>query len=607
VKPWWQRIAPYAVPHSRGLLATLLLTLAIVGIDSLKPWPLKLIADNVLTRRPLPHSIAWLSSLPGADTPGGLLVWLACTTVFLFILSWTSRMLRGYLQIGIGARMSYGLGASLFDHLQRLSLRFHGRRPTGDLVQRINTDCGCVRDLIFSVTVPILTSVLSLVAMFVIMCELDWQIAVVASLAAPALGLVIKIFSQPMTARRYDQSVLEGETMGMAEQTLSALPVVQAFGAEPLEDRRFADLTRRSATAFLRTVQAELKFQVSTNAVTAVGTAAVMALGGFHVLENRLSVGGLLVLLSYVSALYAPMETLAWVSVGYASASARARRVLEILDLSQEVRDLPGAKPVRGRFGEEPGHVRLDDVSFSYEPGTPVLKNVSLEARPGEIVALVGATGAGKSTLASLLLRFFDPESGRITLDGVDLRELQLASLRAQIAIVLQDTFLLPITVAENIAYGRPGATRAEIVQAAEAANAANFIRALPQGYETVLGERGATLSGGERQRLGIARALLKNAPILILDEPTSSLDTGTEAQILEALDRLLKGRTTFIIAHRLSTIRRADRIVVLDRGRVVEAGTHRELIEARGSYQRLHELQLGYVANLTDLTTSRK
>jgi ATP-binding cassette subfamily B protein/subfamily B ATP-binding cassette protein MsbA len=360
--------------------------------------------------------------------------------------------------------------------------------------------------------------------------------------------------------------------MALTEQTLVALPAVQAFGREEHEEARFRRLAQRSTRAYLQALASQLQFRVGTGAVTAIGIAAVMAVGGLHVLEGTLTVGSLLVFLSYLLSLYAPLETLASVSEGYASAAAKACRVFEVLETQERVLDSPGARPMPLRRSALRGHVRLERITFGYEPGRPVLEDVTLEARPGETVALVGPTGAGKSSLISLIPRFFDPWQGRVIIDGADVRGVRLASLRSRIALVLQETFLLPLTVAENIGYGRPGASRARIVAAAVAANADEFIRRLPEGYDTVIAERGATLSGGEKQRLAIARALLVDAPILILDEPTSALDAQTETLLLSAIQRLVDRPTTFIIAHRWSTIRHADRIVVLERGKVVES-----------------------------------
>jgi ATP-binding cassette subfamily B protein/subfamily B ATP-binding cassette protein MsbA len=321
---------------------------------------------------------------------------------------------------------------------------------------------------------------------------------------------------------------------------------------------------------------------------TTVGTAATLWVGAIHVMDGRLSVGSVLVFLSYLASLYGPVETLMYTPSTLQGALGSVRRVQEVLEVECEILDRPGAYALPGVHG----HVRLEDVTFGYEPGRLVLHQVALDVQPGQSVAVVGPTGAGKTTLVSLVARFFDPWQGRITLDGHDLRDLQLQSLRAQVAVVLQEPFLFPITIAENIAYGRPDAGRHDIEAAARAANAHTFISRLPAGYDTAVGERGVTLSAGERQRVSIARALLKDAPILILDEPTGALDAETEALLVDALARLRKGRTTFVIAHRLSTIREAEQIVLLDQGRVVETGTHGELLSCGGLYGRFYELQ---------------
>jgi ATP-binding cassette subfamily B protein/subfamily B ATP-binding cassette protein MsbA len=435
----------------------------------------------------------------------------------------------------------------------------------------------------------------TLVVLFTVMWRLDSSLALLAIVLTPILGILIRVFDRPMTENTYRQQQLEGEMMALAEQTLTALPAVQAFGREERNDTDFRLLSQRTLQAYLRAIRSQLQFKVGVSAVSAAGTALVILMGGFHVMAGALTLGSLLVFLSYLASLYVPIETLAYSSAGFAAAAAGARRVLEVLDSEEMVKEAPDA----AALPMVRGHVRFEEVTVGYEPGRPVLHEISLEAHPGETVALVGPTGAGKSTLVSLIPRFFDPWSGLVLIDGHDVRTVQLKSLRAQIALVLQEPFLLPLSAAENIAYGRPGATREEVEAAARAANAHEFIARLPEGYDTVLGERGATLSGGERQRLSIARALLKDAPILILDEPTSALDAGTESLLLEALERLMSGRTTFIIAHRLSTIRGADRIVVIENGRAVEQGTHQELIVAGGMYQRFHELQYNLPAGV--------
>jgi ATP-binding cassette, subfamily B, bacterial len=588
-RPWWLRLGGFVRPQARGLTGVALLMFVGVGIDVLRPWPLKLVVDHVLGDEPWPVAAALLTDLPGGHAPAGQLLWLTLATVALFLAGSGVAMLRDYVKAGVGNRMAYDLGAAIFDHLQSLSLRYHGQRPAGDLVSRITANSTCVRDLVVRVLLPLLTSLTMVVAMFAVMYALHPALSLLALAVMPGLALLIYLFGRPMTERSYEAQRLEGERWGLAEQTLSSLPVVQAFGREEHEDGRFRELSHRTFGAHMRALASQLQFKVGVGSVTAFGTAALMGLGGFQVLQGALTLGGLLVFLTYLASLYAPLETLTYLSSGYAGAAANARRVFEVLDARDGVHDHPKATPFPHPVT---GHVRIEGVTFGYEDGTPILHDIHLEAQPGDTIALVGATGVGKSTLVSLIPRFFDPWQGRITIDGTDIRTIRLASLRQHVALVLQEPFILPLTIADNIAYGRPTATRTDIIAAAEAANARDFIERLPQGFDTTVGERGSTLSGGEQQRLSIARALLKNAPILILDEPTSALDTTTETLILSALDRLVQGRTTFVIAHRLSTIRRADHIVVLEHGRIAETGTHDQLIRAHGPYHAFHTLQ---------------
>ena len=596
-KPWWLRLVGYTNRRWPSLGFAGLLMLVGVGLEVLKPWPVKLIVDHTLRERPLPEAASWITALSG-DATGGQLAWLAAAMVVLFAAVGLLQVLKRYVNSGLGAGLTYDLGGALFGHLQRLSLSFHRRRAIGDLVRRVCTDSQCVQKLVMGVCLPAVTAVVTLGAMFAVMWHLDPSLSLLALLVVLPLGLAVRLFVRPMTDRTYQQQEQEGRMMAMAEQNLSAVDLVQSFGREDYEHERFRDQSRRTLRAYLEALRSQLQFNVSVSSITALGTAVVMAVGGLHALDGSLTLGGLLVYLSYLASLYAPVETLAYLASDFASAAAGGKRVLDVFDSTEAVPEVhtPTALPRRSQGAA--GRIRFEQVQFGYRPDRPVLKGIDLEAHPGEVLALAGPSGAGKSTLAALILRFMDPSRGRVTFDGCDLRELKVADLRARIALLPQEPFLLPLTVAQNIAYGRPDATGKDIAAAAETAHADRFIEALPQGYDTVLAERGAALSGGQRQRLAIARALLKGGDVLILDEPTSALDAETEASLMDALARLMAGRTTFIIAHRLSTLRRADRIVVLDNGYLVEDADRRVHLMAEGLFKRAaHRQATGHEA----------
>jgi ATP-binding cassette, subfamily B, bacterial len=589
--------AGYAARQWPGLLAVSSTMLLNIGLNVLRPWPMKVLVDEVLNaRRPSGNLAAAIHLLPGSASRDILLIWVLAATVTLFVLGWAIGVVSAYANIAFGQRMIYRLAGDLFGHMQRLSLRFHSRQPVGDSIRRITTDSVCVSTIVGSALLPTLASLVTLGTMFAIMWKLDSTLLLLSLIVVPFMAIVSRYYARPMFERSYQAQQIESQQYVIVEQTLSAIPIVQAFGREEHNNRRFQETTHGILAASLASTSIDLQFKIWLGAATSIGTAGILWIGAQHVMEGRLTIGSLLVFLAYLDSLYGPVHALVYTSSTIQGAAGSAQRVLQILDTKPEVQDRAGAialPPVQG-------HVRIEHAVFGYEQEQPVLRDICIEALPGETVAIVGATGVGKSTLVSLIPRFFDPWSGRVTIDGYDVRDVQVKSVREQVALVLQEPFLFPVSIADNIAYGRPDAGRDEIEAAARAANAHAFIDRLPAGYDTMVGERGATLSGGERQRLSIARALLKDAPILILDEPTSALDAETESLLLEALERLMQGRTTFIIAHRLSTIRRADRIVVLQDGTVVETETHTNLLASNGVYARLHRIQLGERASAT-------
>jgi ATP-binding cassette subfamily B protein len=590
MRPLWGLLT-YVGPYRRHLIALLAGIAAAVALDLLRPWPTKLLVDHVLAEpgaAPALHPLlAWL---PGAQSRAGLLAWVSAATVLIFLAGTLLATANALVSVRFGQRMVYDLAADLFLHLQRLSLSFHSRRPVGDTIARVTGDPYCLNLLVNGALLPLLQSIVTLVAMFAIMWVLDPVLTLLSLTVVPFLLLAIVVFGRPMRERTRRRLDLEGRMMASVEQALVAIPAVQAFGREDLEHARFRRYAHATVDAYERATAADMWFKLAVGLAMAAGTAAVMWAGGRYALAGTVTTGTILVFLAYLASLYGPLSAITYTTSTLQHAAANAERVMEVLGTPPDVRDAPDARDLALR-----GHVRFEAVTFGYEPGRPVLREVSFEARPGQVIAIVGPTGAGKTTLVNLLLRFFDPWSGRVLVDGHDLRALRLRGLRRQIAIVLQEPFIFPVSVAENIAYGRPeGASREAIVAAAAAANAAPFIERMPDGYDTVVGERGMTLSGGEKQRLSIARAFLKDAPILVLDEPTSALDARTEAVLLDALGRLMRGRTTFIIAHRLSTIRHADCILVVKDGQIAEQGSHAELLERPGLYAALHRSQFG-------------
>jgi ATP-binding cassette subfamily B protein len=572
----------------RPLALALLCSLGYTAARLAEPWPLKLIFDNVLIGQPLVTGLSWLDDTIGDDR---ILV-LAASVSAILVLALVRGLIyywQSVLTARVGQEVVMSLRRQLFAHMQRLSLRFHHRASVGDLLTRLTGDINMLRELLVGVLLSVTSEAIILVGFVAVMFLMEWRLALVAVIVIPVVFVLLTVYSGRIRDAAHKQRRREGELASRVHQVLSGIHVVQAFARESDEDERLRSLSKRSMRSGLKATRLEAQLNRSVEMTLAVATAVTLGFGSLQVIEGRLTPGELIVFAAYMQSFYRPLRRISRVTERGAKAATCLERVTSVLNQDAEVRDgTRTAPPFRGR-------IAFEGVGFAYEPGQPVLHGIELEIPAGRRVALVGATGAGKSTLLGLVPRLWDPTTGRITIDGHNLRELTLTSLRAQVSLVPQDGMLFFGTIRENIAYGRPDATDAAIVAAARAAHLHDFIASLPEGYETAVGERGVTLSGGQRQRLAIARALVKDAPIVLLDEPTTGLDAEAEAQVVAALDRLLVDRTAVVIAHRLTTIERVDEIIVLDHGRVVERGTHAELLgRPDGRYRALAERQLG-------------
>ncbi|MBX3024458.1 ABC transporter ATP-binding protein [bacterium] len=578
-----RRTAQAVWPHRWPVALGLLQVAAINGLELLKPWPLQVVIDAVIGG----HPVRW-APLAGWSREA-LLTVAAGGLVGIWVASGALAVWNNHTTIAAGQAMVDDLRNRLYDHVQHLSLSFHARAGVGDLLYRVTADTFAIQTLAMNGLFPVASAVLLLAGMLAVMLQLNPLLTVVALVVAPLMLLSIALVNARLDAVASEVRANESAVYQIVQRNLAAIRVVQAFAAEPIEQQRFLRGSRASLRSSLRLYTLQTAYGAATGVLTAAGTAAVLVVGSWQVWAGRLSVGEMVVFVSYLASLYGPLNALVNTYGLVRAAAVGVRRVFEVLDGEAPLRDgsLDPAAPVRGGLA-------LRGVSFTYPDGTEALRDVDLDIAPGERIAIVGPTGAGKSTLVSLIPRFADPTQGSVRLDGVDLRQLRLAALRRQIGMVLQPATVLPLSVHDNIAYGRPQATRAEVEAAARLAQADAFIRRLPAGYDTVLGEQGATLSEGERQRLTIARALLRQAPVLILDEPTAALDAGTEAALLAGLEEVVRGRTAIVIAHRLRTVLGADRIVVLDGGRIVEVGTPDELLRRGGAFARLHAAQLG-------------
>jgi ATP-binding cassette subfamily B protein/subfamily B ATP-binding cassette protein MsbA len=584
------RALRYFRPDAPQINVVVLLLMVGITANLLKPWPVAVIVDSVIGNKPLP---AWVGEWTSADSKGKLLLFLTCATLLIHLGQGVVNSVQNYLAIKIGLLGLRRVRNDLFARLQRLSMRFYHGSQTGDLVYRATWDTYSFQTLFQQGLITFFTAFLSLILMIIVMWRLNRYLTLAATATVPLLFVSIKIFGRQMRERGVAAQQADSRISSFVQQIIVALPLVQSYTREADEERKFIAATATAQARRLSQHGWELLYWLAITIAFSFGTAAIIWLGSREAQAGRLTVGQLYIFLAYLAQLYDPLNQLSHVGATISSAAAGAQRVFEILDAKEEIIDVPGARiisrPVNrsspaGQTTSSPaksaeplmvlGNISFDRVSFGYQPGQIVLREVSLEIPAGQSVAIIGASGGGKTTLLNLLPRFYDPTGGSIRLEGVDLREIRLHDLRELVAIVPQEPILLPATIAENIAYGRPGADLAEIVAAARAANADGFIQKLPQGYATVVGEGGARISIGEKQRLNLARAFLKDSPILLLDEPTSALDEESEALIVASLTQLMQNRTTLIVAHRLSTIRQASRILELKDGRLSDSAT---------------------------------
>jgi ATP-binding cassette subfamily B protein len=560
-RPYWPQIA--------GLL---LLNLLAPPLTLLTPLPLKIAVDSGVGSLPLPSPLDRL--LPGAPPSPAAVLWLAAgLLVVLALLVQLQGLATTLLHAYTGERLTLHFRVLLFRRAQRLSLLYHDLRGTSDSTFRIQYDTPSIQWIALDGLIPFLSASLKLAGMIYVTMLFDWQLALVALAVSPFLLVLSQAYKTRMKSQYKSLKNLESNAFGVVQEVLSAVRVVKVFGREDDEQERFIRRSGESLQARMRAAGSEGLLGLLINLTTAVGTAAVLLLGAGRVRSGALTLGELLMVMTYLTLLYAPLQTVGKTVATLQASLASARRAFELLNEAPEVSERPDARPLRRAAGA----IAFRDVTFAYDGTHPVLHNVSFAVEPGARVGIAGPTGAGKSTLVSLILRFFDPQAGAVVLDGVDIRDYRLADLRSQFAMVLQEPVLFSTSIAENIAYARPGAGPEEIIAAAKAADAHDFISQLPEGYETKVGERGMRLSGGERQRISLARAFLKDAPILILDEPTSAVDVRTEAAIMEAMERLMHGRTTFMIAHRLSTLACCNVRLEIEEGRLVKTRSSAE------------------------------
>jgi ABC-type multidrug transport system fused ATPase/permease subunit len=579
----------------KGRVAAILFGMLIQTAASLAaPWPLKIIIDNAVGNQPLP---GWLNALVGASLAGdamALAIAAACAVLVIAAIGACASYLANYFTESVGQWVANDLRIRVYHHLEHFSLSYYDKTQTGTLLSTITDDISTIQDFTSSATLSILVDLLTICGMLVLMLWLNFDFALIAIGVTPFLLLFVMRFKRAVKAATHEVRVKQSDIVAVVQQGLESMRVTEAFGREDLEEARLGEVSREEVQAALKARKIKSLLSPVVSTVVALCTAIVLWRGASLILTGAMTIGALTVFLAYLSKFFSPVQDLAKMTSAIAQAAVGVERVRAILDLDMSIPERPDARPE----GPKTGEIVFSNVAFGYDKDVPVLKDVSFTIKPGQLVGVVGPTGSGKSTVASLIPRLYDRQAGTIAIDGVDVRDYRLRALRSQIGFVLQDTVLFRGSVRENIAYGRPGATDEEVVWAAKLANADEFIVKMPHGYDTQVGERGSTLSGGQRQRIGIARAIIRNSPILILDEPTAALDTASEELVVDALDQLMKGRTAITIAHRLSTIRNSDKIIVLKDGIVAEEGTHDELIARGGVYAELYRIQFGPTAH---------
>ena len=575
-------------PRARILLLGFAAVLGEGVANLLAPWPLKIVLDNVLKSR---AGNGWLNHFILSrfdDNKLQILEFAALAVLVIAVVGGLCSYVEKFVTTTVGQWVTHDLRRALYSHMQRLSLAYHDHKQTGDLISRVTSDIDAIQSFINSGLLGALVNSLTLIGMLGVMLYLNWRFTLVALSVAPVLFVVVYSYTRRIKKASREVRRKEGEIVSVIQEVLSSIRVVKAFAREDYEEQRLEEESLESIEISLRARSLKAKLSPLVEVLVAIGTSLVLWFGGRMALSGALSAGSLVLFIYYLGKMYKPMQELSKMTDAYSKAAVGYERIREVLDIDGEVKDVPGAR----RAPVFRGRIQFENVSFNYEPGTPVLRNVSFRIEPGQVAALVGPTGAGKTTIISLIPRFYDPSSGVVKIDGYDVRRFTQKSLRRQISFVLQETVLFHGPIWYNIAYGKPDASRAEILRAAELANAREFIEAMPDGYNTLVGERGVTLSGGQRQRIAIARAVIRNTPILIMDEPSSGLDAASEKLVFEALDRLMQGKTSIVIAHRLSTVRNAGVIFVVQQGSIVETGSHAELLQQGGLYSELYHIQ---------------